>query len=257
MSEFSRLFQIARADFSYFFRTKWLMAVLLSLNISDMLVTGLVYRGLMTFDYFRFLMPGIVITGLFSAATDTGRRVWLGLREGVVQYYLTLPVPTSGLVVAQVISGGLGGLVYSLLLLLVASLVFPPGGIINMLLLLPFLFVLSMGIAGLAAFLASVSRQGEIYWAYAQALQVSLVTISTIFFPTETFTRYMPGPVAALAQANPLSLAVAAMRGSVFGTSPLDMSLLGNLVITTLPLAIAGVLAYWIILRRIRLYGKP
>ena len=60
MSEFSRILQIARTDFSYFFRTKWLMAILISLNLSDMLVTGLVYKGLMTFDYFSFLVPGIV-----------------------------------------------------------------------------------------------------------------------------------------------------------------------------------------------------
>ena len=85
MSQFYRIFQIARTDFSYFFRTKWLMAILISLNLSDMLVTGLVYKELMTFDYFSFLVPGIVTMGLFTAATDTGRRIWLALREGVVQ----------------------------------------------------------------------------------------------------------------------------------------------------------------------------
>src|SRR5436853_13962 len=86
------------------------MAILISLNISDMLVTGLVYKGLVTFDYFRFLVPGIVVMGLFSAATDTGRRIWLALREGVVQYYMTLPVRTSGLVAAYILSGGFANL---------------------------------------------------------------------------------------------------------------------------------------------------
>src|SRR5690242_4127150 len=46
MSQFSRLVRIARTDFSYFFRTKWLMAVLISLSLSDMLVVGLVYGKL-------------------------------------------------------------------------------------------------------------------------------------------------------------------------------------------------------------------
>ena len=158
MSEFSRILQIARTDFSYFFRTKWLMAILISLNLSDMLVTGLVYKGLMTFDYFSFLVPGIVTMGLFTAATDTGRRIWLALREGVVQYYLTLPIRTSGLVIAYIVSGGLGGVTYSLSLLIIASVVVPPQGIINAVLLLPFLFVLATGIAGLAAFLAKIGR---------------------------------------------------------------------------------------------------
>src|SRR5881396_1201964 len=114
MSQLGRLVRVARADFSYFFRTKWLMAILLTLSLSDMLVTALVYGKIVSgLDYFRYLVPGIIVVGLFSAATDTGRRVWLALREGVVQYYLTLPIRTRGLVGAYLISGGLGGIVYS------------------------------------------------------------------------------------------------------------------------------------------------
>src|SRR3990170_6687509 len=241
------------------------MAILISLNLSDMLVTGLVYKRLViptpglpaTFDYFSFLVPGIVTMGLFTAATDTGRRIWLALREGVVQYYLTLPVRTSGLVVAYIVSGGLGGVVYSLSLLAVASLVLPPKGIVNIILLLPILFVLATGIAGLAAFLASLARQGEVYWAYAQALQVTMVTISTIFYPRETITQFLPGIVASVAEANPLSLAARALRESAFGSSPLSMSLMVELLATSLPFAIIGAIAYWVILRTIRVRGKP
>ncbi len=237
------------------------MAILLTLSLSDMLVTALVYNGLVTtptgLNYFRYLVPGIVVVGLFSAATDTGRRVWLALRDGVVQYYMTLPLRTSGLVVANIISGGLGGLVYSGLLLLIASVVVPPQGILNAVLILPFLFVLSTGIAGLAAFFASVSKRGEIYWVYAQALQVSMVTISTVFYPAATISQFMPGPVAAIAEYNPLSLAAGVLRASAFGGSPVDTSALAALLATSLPLAVMGALAYWVIIRTIRIKGKP
>src|SRR5947209_13191053 len=145
MSQLSRLVHIARTDFSYFFRTKWLMAVLISLSLSDMLVVGLVYGRLIPtkfagLTYFQFLVPGIVVAGLFSAATDTGRRIWLALREGVVQYYMTLPIRTSGLVVAYILSGGLGGIVYSSFLLVIALAVVPHQGIVNALLIIPFMF---------------------------------------------------------------------------------------------------------------------
>ncbi len=238
-----------------------MMAILLTLSLSDMLVTALVYGGLVPktngFDYFRYLVPGIVVVGLFSAATDTGRRIWLALRDGVVQYYMTLPLRTSGLVLANIISGGLGGLVYSGLLLVIAFIVIPPQGILNAILILPFLFVLSTGIAGLAAFFASVSRRGEIYWAYAQALQVSMVTISTVFYPATTIAQFLPGPVATIAEYNPLSLAAGVLRSSAFGSSPLDTNALATLLATSLPLAMIGALAYWIILRTIRIKGKP
>ncbi len=258
MSQIGRLVRVARADFSYFFRTKWLMAILLTLSLSDMLVTALVYGKIVSgLDYFRYLVPGIIVVGLFSAATDTGRRVWLALRDGMVQYYMTLPLNTSGLVVANIISGGLGGLVYSGLLLLIASIVITPQGVINAILILPFLFVLSTGIAGLAAFFASVSRRGEIYWVYAQALQVSMVTISTVFYPASTVSQVLPGPIATIAKYNPLSLAADVLRDSAFGSSPLDTNALGNLLATSLPLAAAGAIAYWFILRVIRANGKP
>lgn len=233
------------------------MAVLISLSLSDMLVTALVYRRLISFDYFRFLVPGIVVVGLFSAATDTGRRIWLALREGVVQYYMTLPIRTTGLVGAYIISGGLGGIVYSGILLVIALVLIPSQNILNAIIVVPFLFVLSTGIAGLAAFFASVSRRGEIYWVYAQALQVLMVTVSTVFYPASTVVQYLPGPIATIAQFNPLSQAAGILRDSAFGNSPLDPNVLSILLATSLPLAALGAVAYWIILRTIRLRGKP
>src|SRR3989442_4083559 len=102
------------------------MAVLISLSLSDMLVTALVMGRMISPEYFSSLVPGIVTVGLFTAATDTGRRIWLALREGVVQYYMTLPIRTSGLVVAYIISGGLGGVLYSSALLIIASFAVHP-----------------------------------------------------------------------------------------------------------------------------------
>ncbi|MBO0887610.1 hypothetical protein J2P12_00765 [Candidatus Bathyarchaeota archaeon] len=240
------------------------MAVLVSLSVSDMLVYALVITRLVSPGYFQFLVPGIVTVGLFSAATDTGRRIWLALREGVAQYYMTLPVRTAGLVVAYIISGGLGGVVYSSILLviaLIAAQTLGPGliqaqNILNAIILLPFLFVLATGIAGLAGFLASISRRGEMYWVYAQALQVTMITVSTIFYPAALVAQFLPGPVATIAQYNPLSLAATALRSSAFGSNPVDSKLLADLFATSLPLAILGALSYWVILRRLGIKGK-
>src|SRR5437660_12682882 len=145
---------------------------------------------------------------------------------------MTLPVRTSGLVAAYIISGGLGGIVYSGLLLIIAFVAVPPQGIMNAVLLLPFLFILATGIAGLAAFFASISRVGEIYWVYAQALQVSMVTISTIFYPASTIAQYLPGPIVVIAEYNPLSLAAGALRNSVFVGTALETGALANLLAT-------------------------
>ena len=129
MSEIRVILSIARNDFSYFFRTKWLMAVLLSLNLSDMLVVALVYRGMMDYPYFTYFVPAVVVMGLFAASLDTGRRIWLALREGVIQYELSLPVSTKGLVMAYLLAGGAAALVYASSLLIIAFIVLPSSAI--------------------------------------------------------------------------------------------------------------------------------
>ena len=72
------MLRVLRVDLSYFFRTKWLIATLITLNISDMLVAGLTYNNMMSINYFVFFAPGVVVAGMFAAALDVGRRVYLG-----------------------------------------------------------------------------------------------------------------------------------------------------------------------------------
>src|SRR5712692_5061992 len=176
MSELRIILEIARADLSYFFRTKWLIVFLLSLNLSDIFVVALVYRGIMSLDYFQFFVPAVVVIGLFAAALDTGRRLYLALREGIVQYYLSLPVSTEGLVMAYLLAGGATGLFYSSTLLLVAFLVLGVTAIGNALILLPFLLFLAVGLSGLAAALAVLaSTHGEFFFAYQQMVQTLLL----------------------------------------------------------------------------------
>jgi hypothetical protein len=67
----------------------------------------------------------------------------------------------------------------------------------------------------------------------------------------------LPGPIVIIAENNPLSLAANALRDSAFGGSTLSANLVGNLLVVSLPLAGIGALSYWVILRTIRIRGKP
>ena len=84
-----------------------------------------------------------------------------------------------------------------------------------------------------------------------------MVTFSTIFFPPETIAKFLPGPLALIAAANPLSLAAQTLRESALGAKPLDPSMLTGLLLASLPFALMGLIAYWVILKTIRLRGKP
>jgi ABC-type polysaccharide/polyol phosphate export permease len=257
MTELIRILQIARTDFSYFFRTKWLMAVLLSLNISDMLVIGLVYNGLMSFDYFQFFAPAVVVMGLFMGSMDTGRRIWLALREGVTQYYLSLPISNKGLVAAYLIAGSLSAMVYSSSLLLVALIVLPAHAVWNALILLPFLLILAMGLAGIAAALAaSASTHGEFFFAYQQIIQVFLLTFSTVYYPKQVLAQYLPSFLVNVASVNPLSVAAEALREFAFEGNSIQPSIMMTLVLTSIPFAMIGALAYHRALHNLQVKGK-
>jgi len=259
MTEIIHILQLARSDFSYFFRTKWLMAILISLHLSDMLVVALVYKQLIpisTLDYRQFFVPAVIVMGLFVAALDTGRRIWLAIREGVIQYYLSLPLSTQGIVVAYLIAGGLAAMVYSASLMLVALVVIPITAVWNTFMLLPFLFFLAMGLAGVSATLAAfASTHGEYFFAYQQIVQIVLLTLSTVYYPIEYIKSYLPAFVTSIVSANPLSLAAEAMRSTFLGNS-VQLASLVNILLASLPFTVIGAVAYLSALRTIQAKGK-
>ncbi len=257
MSELRVILALARNDFSYFFRTKWLMAVLLSLNLSDMLVVALVYKRMMDIDYFTYFVPAVIIMGLFAASLDTGRRIWLALREGVIQYELSLPVSTHGLVIAYLLAGGTAALVYASSLMTIALIVLPAQAIWSALMLLPFLFVLAMGLAGIAATLAAfASTHGEFFFAFQNIVQIVLLTLSTVYYPLDVIQRFLPPVLVSVVVANPLSLAAEALRQYTFAGIPIEPGFLVKILLASVPFTIVGAFAYLAALRKIQVEGK-
>lgn len=257
MSELRVILAVARNDFSYFFRTKWLMAILLSLNLSDMLVVALVYKRMMTIDYFAYFVPAVIIMGLFAASMDTGRRIWLALREGVIQYELSLPISTYGLVIAYLLAGGAAALVYATSLMTIALIVLPASAIWSAFMLLPFLFVLAMGLAGIAATLSAIaSTHGEFFFAFQNIVQVSLLTLSTVYYPLNVIQNYLPSFLLPVISANPLSLAAEALRQFTFAGNPIEIAFLGRILLSSLPFTVVGAFAYLGALRKLQVEGK-
>jgi ABC-type polysaccharide/polyol phosphate export permease len=256
LSQIDKMLQITRVDLSYFFRTKWLLATLAGLNLTDMLVVGIVYRGMMNFNYFAFFAPGVIVTGLFFASFDVGRRVHLGLTEGVSQYYLTLPVSLNGLVLAHLLSAGLGGVIYSGILALIAAAFLPQLISLNTLILIPYMFLLSMGLAGIAAILNLFSKAGERYWVFADGIQTLLVSLSTIAYPIQVVSGFLPSYLVTFVELNPLSQGAEALREVVYGAPSSPAFNYAALFFTSLILLVIGVISYRHVFTELRETGK-
>ena len=255
MSERQSVYRVLQVDLSYFFRTKWLLATLVALSMSDMLVAGLVYTRMMSFDYFVFFVPGVIVAGMFSAALDVGRRVHLGLTEGVTQYYLSLPVSFGGLAWAHMLSAGLGGTIYGSLLLGAAVAMVPKLATPATLEIIPLLFVASMGLGGITAVLNLFSKGGDRYWVFAEGLQVLILGLSTVFYPISYVSSLFPA-ITSVVALNPLSQIADALRSVASSNSSLSPSSLGLVVGTSSVLFLIGLVCYRYVFREVWVSGR-
>lgn len=215
MNQIRGFVNIVKVDLGYFFRTKWLILTLIALNLSDMFVVGLVYTNIMTINYFVFFAPGVVVAGLFTASLDVGRRVHLGLTEGVIQYYLSLPVSVEVLALSHLVSAGLAGVIYGGTLLFFALLVLHYSASIVLVEVLLIMLVVSMGLGGIAAVMNLVSGGGDRYWQFAEGIQSLFLGMSTVFYPLSTLSNFFPPIIVRVAQLNPLTQTVEMMRESL------------------------------------------
>lgn len=249
------MFRVLQVDLSYFFRTKWLIGTLVALNISDMLVAGLVYTNMMSINYFYFFVPGVIVSGMFAAALDVGRRVNLGLNEGVTQYYLSLPVSLNGLSFAHIVSAGLGGTIYGSILLGVAVIFVPKLASPITLAIVPLFFIVSMGLGGIAAILNLVSKGGDRYWVFAQGVQMILLGMSTVFYPISEIGAFFPSLVTNAISLNPLSQVAGTLR-SVANSEPISLTGFGLVFATSIILFLVGMICYRYVFQKVWEVGK-
>jgi ABC-2 type transport system permease protein len=249
------MLRVLRVDLSYFFRTKWLIATLITLNLSDMLVAGLVYTNMMSINYLAFYAPGVVVAGMFAAALDVGRRVHLGLTEGVTQYYLSLPLSRNSITWAHIISAGLGGTIYGTILLGIASVIVPQLDSPLTLAIIPFFFLVSMGLGGITAALNLFAKGGDRYFLYAEGIQIVLLGLSTVFYPASVVLSSLPPALGPIINYNPLSQVANAFRDIANGI-PLNALTFGEVVGTSLVLVAVGAYCYRAVFAKVWVEGR-
>ena len=139
----------------------------------------------------------------------------------------------------------------------IALVVLPANAIWSALLLLPFLFVLAMGLAGIAATLAAVaSTHGEFFFAFQNIVQVVMLILSTVYYPIDVVQKFLPPLLVTVVAVNPLSLAAEALRQYTFAGVPIEPGFLAKILLASIPFTIVGALAYLGALRKLQMKGK-
>ena len=184
------ILHIVEHDFRNFFRYKWWLVGLISMNLADLFIMAIVYNNMLSTtvreqikNYFNFFAPGLTVTGLFASAFMIGREINMERRREVHQYMLSLPMTRMELAIGRVLSGGLRGMVYMspLLLTCFAFLGFPT--VWQFLIILAVLFFLAIGISGLSIAIAVSTSSLEKFITARGLVYYTLFFCSSVFYP--------------------------------------------------------------------------
>jgi len=256
------ILHIIEYDFRNFFRYKWWLAGLISMNLADLLIMAVVYNQMvspeiaeLTKSYFNFFAPGVTVVGLFASAFMIGREINMEVRRQIHHYMLSLPITRLELAVGRLLAGGLRGMAYMSPLLLTTFLFLGFPSLPQLFVILGALFLLATGISGLSIATAVSTTSFEKFVTARGLVYYLLFFCSSIFYPLSLIQKLgqegvMPQPIVMLAELNPLSSGADLIRSFLLGNPPFTLSMIRNLVVFSLVFATTATFAYMKIIER-------
>lgn len=249
-------------DFRNFFRYKWWLAGLISMNLADLLIMAVVYNQMLSPEiaeqiksYFSFFAPGVTVVGLFASAFMIGREINMEVRRQIHHYMLSLPITRLELALGRLLAGGLRGMMYMTPLLLTTFLIIGFPSLPQLFIILGALFLLATGISGVSIATAVSITSFEKFITARGLIYYMLFFCSSIFYPLSLIQTLgqegiMPQPLVVLAELNPLSNGANLIRAFLLGNPAFTFDMIRNLVVFSAIFATAATIAYMKIIER-------
>jgi len=243
-------------DFRSFFRYKWWLAGLISMNLADLLIMAVVYNQMLSPEiaeqiksYFSFFAPGVTVVGLFASAFMIGREINMEVRRQIHHYMLSLPITRLELALGRLLAGGLRGMMYMTPLLLTTFLIIGFPSLPQLFIILGALFLLATGISGVSIAAAVSISSFEKFITVRGLIYYVLFFCSSIFYPLSLIQTLgeegiMPQPLVVLAELNPLSNGANLIRAFLLGNPPFAVDMIINLVVFSAIFVTASTIAY-------------
>lgn len=256
------ILHVVEHDFQNFFRYKWWLAGLISMNLADLFIMALVYNQMVHPDiarqivsYFSFFAPGVTVIGLFASAYMIGREINMEVRREIHHYMLSLPITRLELAIGRLLAGGLRGMMYMSPLLLTTFLILGFPTVPQLFVILGALFLLATGISGLSIATAVSTTSLEKFITARGLVYYVLFFCSSIFYPLSLIQTLgqegiMPQPIVVLAELNPLSSGTDLIRSFLMGTPTFSFYMIRNLVIFSVIFTTTAMFAYMKIIER-------
>jgi ABC-2 type transport system permease protein len=206
------------------YRQPAVIAITLTQPVIWLLLFGALFKkvaeipGFGTGNYITYLTPGVVImTALFSSSW-TGMSFIEDMDNGVMDRFLTAPVPRGALVAASLAYQGVTTVVQSAIIIAIGWGIGAgfPGGAAGVAALIGVSVLISLAMAGLSDGFALLVPQREALIGVSTLLVLPLTFLSGAFLSL----RLVPGWIAGIARFNPVNWAASAGRVAVGGHPP-------------------------------------
>ncbi|HLN12235.1 MAG TPA: ABC transporter permease [bacterium] len=173
------------------------------------------------FQYLVFMFPGILgMTVLFTALFSAISIIW-DREFGFLKEILVAPVARSSIVLGKVVGGATVATIQGLILLLLAPFAGVHLGAVAVVKVCVVLILVASALTSLGLAIASRMATMEGFQVIMNFLVVPMWLLSGAFFPL----RGLPVWMSVLVRVDPLTYAVDALRGVVYGGSPLAAAL--------------------------------
>jgi len=256
------IIRMVEHDFRNFFRYKWWLVGLISMNLTDLFIMAIVYNTILNPSlsaqiggYFNFFAPGLAVIGLFASAFMIGREINMERRREVHHYMLSLPMTRLELAIGRVLSGGLRGMLYMSPLLLTCFIFLGFPTISQLLLILAVLFMLAIGISGLSIAIAVSTSSLEKFITARGLVYYTLFFCSSVFYPLSLIQSLgasgkFPMALVLLAEINPLSGASDMIRSFLLPGYSFSYTSILNVAVFSAIFTFGAAFAYMKILER-------
>ena len=176
-------------------------------------------------QYLDFLATGIIAATVMVTAFMSGISIIWDKRFGFITKLLVAPIPRSSIMLGKMMASTIRSLIQALVVVILAILLGAKiyTGVMGVAISIPFMIVFALGLSGLSVALGIKLADHEVFFGVFQMILLPLFFASSAIVPLAS----MPNWLQFVAQGNPLTYTVDAIRMALFGELYAPLS--GNL----------------------------
>ncbi|MFB0563886.1 MAG: ABC transporter permease [Candidatus Lokiarchaeia archaeon] len=166
-------------------------------------------------QYLDFLATGIIAATVMVTAFMSGISIIWDKRFGYITKLLVAPIPRSSIMLGKMMSSTIRSLIQALVVVVLAVLLGAKiyTSVLGVAISIPFMIVFAAGLSGLSVALGIKLADHEVFFGVFQMILLPLFFASSAIVPLDS----MPNWLQFVAQGNPLTYAVDAIRMTLFG----------------------------------------